>query len=74
MRKLFWLTFGVALGFVAAHFVNSTPEGQRFFARVDRGAKQLGEAVVSGYRSGEAEFESTLDDVERALKSLQPKN
>ncbi|MEB4616221.1 hypothetical protein [Leucobacter sp. M11] len=73
MRKFFTLIFGVALGFVAAHFINSTPEGRRFFQRVDRSVKQFGDAVVSGYRSGESELEDTLDDVERALKRLAPK-
>ena len=73
MRKFFTLIVGVALGFVAAHFVNSTAEGRRFFQRVDRSVKQISDAVVSGDRSGESELEDTLDDVERALKRLTPK-
>lgn len=53
MRKLTLLIFGVALGFVAAHFINQNPEGRRFFERLNRGAQQISDAVVSGYREAE---------------------
>ncbi len=74
MRRLSWLIAGVALGFVAAHFVNQTPEGRRFFDRVNRGAREFGGAVAEGYRVAEEEFSDALDDVERRLAQLEAKN
>jgi len=73
MRRLSWLIVGVAMGFVAAHFVNQTPEGRRFFERVNRGAREFGDAVASGYRVAEEEFADALDDVERRLAELEAK-
>lgn len=74
MRRISWLIVGVALGFVAAHFVNQTPEGRRFFERVNRGAKEFSEAVAEGYRDAEEGFSAALDDVERRLSELEAKN
>lgn len=74
MRKISLLIVGVALGFIAAHCVNQTPEGRRFFERVNRGAREFGEAMAAGYRDGEAVLEETLDDVERRLRDLESKN
>lgn len=71
MNKIFWLVVGVGLGFVAAHFANRTPAGQRFFAQIDRGTREFTDAVARGYRSREAEFASTIDDVEQAIKHLK---
>ena len=73
MRRLSWLIVGVALGFVAAHFVNQTPEGRRFFDRVNRGAREFGDAVAEGYRGAGETFGDTLDDVERRLAQLEAK-
>mgnify|MGYP001766992630 CR=1 FL=1 len=73
MRRLSWLIVGVALGFVAAHFVNQTPEGRRFFERVNRGAREFGDAVAAGYHEVEEEFSEALDDVERRLAKLESK-
>lgn len=73
MRRLSWLIVGVALGFVAAHFVNQTPEGRRFFDRVNRGAREFGDAVASGYRVAEEELADVFDDVERRLSELEAK-
>lgn len=70
MRTLGTLIVGVALGFVAAHFVNQTPGGRRFFDRVNRGARELGDAMAAGYREVEQQF----DDVERRLESLEAKH
>ncbi|WP_416446925.1 YtxH domain-containing protein [Leucobacter sp. HNU] len=73
MRRLSWLIVGVAAGFVAAHFVNQTPEGRRFFERVNRGAREFSDALANGYREGEAELDETLDEVERRLSRLEAK-
>ncbi|WP_053353167.1 MULTISPECIES: hypothetical protein [Leucobacter] len=63
MGKLFWLVTGVALGFVGAHFVNQTPEGRRFFARVNRGVDEFGRAFTAGY---EAEADEELSEADAA--------
>ncbi|WP_449282571.1 hypothetical protein [Leucobacter sp.] len=74
MRRLLWLLSGVAVGFVAAHFVNQTPEGRRFFARVNRGVEEFNRAFSTGYREAEGETEDLIDDVEEALRKLRDRN
>jgi hypothetical protein len=49
MSKLRWLVTGVVLGFVAAHFVNRTTEGRRFFERLNRGVNEFSRAFDRGY-------------------------
>ncbi|MBP6683806.1 MAG: hypothetical protein KA158_00160 [Leucobacter sp.] len=71
MRKLTLFIFGVATGFVAAHFVNQSPGGHRFFERVNRGIDELANAFSSGYEA--AEREQFDEDLERTLKSLDRK-
>ena len=74
MRKLALLIAGIAIGFVVAHFVNRTPGGRRFFDRVNRGAREFGDAVVSGYREAEQHSADALNDVERRLAKLESKH
>ncbi|WP_336659531.1 hypothetical protein [Leucobacter sp. USHLN153] len=59
MGKLFWLLTGVVLGFVGAHFVNQSPEGRRFFERLNRGVDEFGRAFAAGY---EAEVDDDPED------------
>lgn len=63
MKGLLLLGVGVAAGFVIAHQVSKTPEGQKFFADIDKKAKDFGDAVVQGYKSREAELRETVDGV-----------
>lgn len=60
MKGLLLLTVGVAAGFVIAHQVSKTPEGQKFFADVDKKAKEFGDAVVTGYKSRESELKQAV--------------
>ncbi|UOQ58689.1 hypothetical protein MUN78_07665 [Leucobacter allii] len=69
MRRLGWLLTGAALGFVAAHFVNRTPEGRRFFTRVNRGMEEFGRAFASGYEA-ESDADGFDEDLEAALRDL----
>lgn len=71
MRKPAVLVLGVALGFVAAHFVNQNPGGRRFFERVNRGGEELVRAFTSGYHA--AESEQLDEDLERELNNLDGK-
>ncbi len=64
MKNLVLLIVGVGIGFVAAHQINKTPEGKRFFADVDTRAKEFSSAVVEGYKAREAELRSAVADAE----------
>ena len=67
MKKLLWLAVGVGVGFVAAHQLNKTPEGRRFFEDVDAKAREFGNAVVDGYKAREAELRAAVADAEDAI-------
>ncbi|QIM18533.1 hypothetical protein G7066_07735 [Leucobacter coleopterorum] len=71
MSKFRWLVTGTILGFVAAHLVNQTTEGRRFFDRLNRGLEEFNRAFDRGYHEVEP---SNEDDVESALSSLKAKN
>lgn len=67
MKKLLWLVAGVGLGFVAAHQLNKTPEGRRFFEDVDAKAREFGSAVVDGYKAREEELRAAVAEAEEAI-------
>lgn len=70
MKGLLLLTVGVAAGFVIAHQVSKTPEGQKFFADVDKKAREFGDAVVQGYKSREAELKETVAEAQGVVSDL----
>ncbi|MGO1538221.1 MAG: hypothetical protein ACTHW3_02505 [Leucobacter sp.] len=70
MRKLSCLITGIILGFIAAHFVNQTVEGRRFFDRVNRGTREFSDALASGYHDAESKVEEIFEDVEDSLRDL----
>jgi hypothetical protein len=70
MKGLLLLAVGAAAGFAIAHQVSKTPEGQKFFADVDKKAREFGDAVVSGYKDREAELKKTVDDVTGVVSDL----
>lgn len=70
MRGLFLLAVGAAAGFVIAHQVAKTPEGQKFFSDVDAKAKEFGDAVVQGYKSREAELKKTVAEAQGVVSDL----
>ncbi len=63
MKGLLLLAVGGVAGFAIAHQVSKTPEGQKFFADVERTAKDFGDAVVQGYKRREAELRQSVDGV-----------
>lgn len=67
MKKIVWLIVGISVGFVAAHQLNKTPEGRRFFEDVDAKAREFGGAVVDGYKAREAELRAAVADAEDAI-------
>jgi len=70
MKNILWLIVGVGLGFVAAHQINKTPEGKRFFEDVDSRAHEFSNAVVDGYKEREAELRAAVTDVGDALSDI----
>lgn len=70
MKKLLWLVVGVGVGFAAAHQLNKTPEGRKFFEDVDAKAREFGGAVVDGYKAREEELRAAVADAEEAIADL----
>lgn len=70
MKNILWLIVGVGLGFVAAHQINKTPEGRRFFDDVDTRAHDFSSAVVDGYKAREAELRAAVADAEDAVSDF----
>ena len=70
MNKLLWLIVGAGLGFVAAHQINKTPEGKKFFEDVDSRAHEFSAAVVDGYKAREAELRAAVADAEDVIADL----
>jgi hypothetical protein len=71
MKNLLLVIVGVGIGFVAAHQINKTPEGQKFFADVDSRAKEFSSAVVEGYKAREAELRAAVADAEGVIADLR---
>ncbi len=74
MKNLLLLVVGVGIGFIAAHQINKTPEGQKFFADVDSRAKEFSNAVVEGYKAREAELRAAVADAEGVIADLRGKS
>ena len=74
MKNLVWLVLGVGVGFIAAHHINKTPEGKKFFEDVDHRAREFSDAVVDGYKSREAELRAAVADAEDVIANLRSKN
>ncbi|MBG6108061.1 hypothetical protein [Frigoribacterium sp. CG_9.8] len=70
MKNILWLIVGVGLGFVAAHQINKTPEGKRFFEDVDSRAHEFSNAVVDGYKEREAELRAAVADSPDVLSNI----
>lgn len=70
MKNAVWLIAGIAIGFVAAHQVSRTPQGQQFFDDVDSKAREFGAAVVEGYKQREAELRAAVAEAEDTIADL----
>jgi hypothetical protein len=74
MKNLLWLIVGIGVGFIAAHQINKTPEGKKFFEDVDNRAKEFSNAVVDGYKAREAELRAAVADAEDVIADLRSKS
>ena len=69
MKGLFLLAVGVIAGFVAAHYVSTTPQGKQFFDDIDARAHDFGDAVVDGYKTREAELRAAAEGLASDLRA-----
>ena len=70
MKSIILLAVGVAAGFIVAHQVAKTPEGQKFFDDVDSKAREFGSAVIDGYKAREAELRAAVAEAEDVIADL----
>ena len=60
MKNIFWLIVGVAIGFVVAHRVSKSEQGQAFLSDIDSKSRDFKEAIIEGYRLREEELRTAL--------------
>jgi hypothetical protein len=66
MKNLVWFLFGVAGGFVVAHFMNKDPRGHEILADVDSRITEFTDRIADAYREQEARFAGLVGDVRDA--------
>jgi len=62
MKNIFWLIVGVAVGFVIAHRVSKSEQGQAFLSDMDSKSRDFKKAIIEGYRLREEELRSALNN------------
>jgi hypothetical protein len=70
MQNTLLFVVGISVGFIAAHQVSKTPQGQQFFDGVDTKAREFGSAVVDGYKQREAELRAAVAEAEDTIADL----
>lgn len=70
MKSFLWLIVGVGVGFFAAHKLNQTPQGRRFFDDINSRTREFSDAVSDGYRKREAELRAAIDEAEDTIASF----
>lgn len=71
MKNIAVLLAGVGIGFIAAHQINKTPDGRRFFEEVDSRVGEFTGAVVEGYKSRESELRAAVAEAEETIADLK---
>ena len=61
LRNTALVAGGIAIGFVAAHLVNSTERGRAFFASVNEFVDEFTGAVKDGYRARTEAIYAAID-------------
>ncbi|HEU5223687.1 MAG TPA: hypothetical protein VFU07_08430 [Candidatus Lumbricidophila sp.] len=59
MKSVGWFVLGIAAGFVAAHQVNQTAQGRRFFEELNEKARAFGQTIAESYHEREAQLRAT---------------
>lgn len=66
MKNVLWFLFGIAGGFVIAHFMNKDPRGHEILAEVDARITEFTDRIGDAYREQEARITGLVDDVKDA--------
>ena len=66
MKNLVWFLFGVAGGFVVAHFMNKDPRGHEILADVDARITEFTDRIADAYREQDARFAGLVEEVKDA--------
>ena len=66
MKTLVWFLFGVAGGFVVAHFMNKDPRGHEILADVDARITEFTDRIADAYREQEARFSGLVEGAKGA--------
>ncbi|WP_127819159.1 ATPase [Microbacterium sp. CPCC 204701] len=66
MKTLVWFLFGVAGGFVMAHFMNKDPRGHEILADVDARITEFTDRIADAYREQESRFAGLVEDARDA--------
>ena len=61
-RSTALIAAGVAAGFAAAHFINSTPRGRAAFADLNERIGEVRAAIEQGYRARTEAIYAAIDD------------
>jgi len=74
VKSALWLIVGVGIGFLAAHQVNRTPQGQAFFAGIGERMQEFTDAVKDGYTDRSTELNRAVDEAEDIIAGLSAKD
>jgi hypothetical protein len=66
MKKLLWFLFGIAGGFVLAHFMDKDPRGHAVLEQVDARIAEFTDRMSDAYREQEAHFSGAFEAVRDA--------
>ncbi|WP_150309251.1 hypothetical protein [Planctomonas psychrotolerans] len=70
MKIVLWLVVGIGIGFGAAHVVSRTPQGARFFDRINARAAAVRDAARAGYLERQAELRAVVGAAETTISDL----
>jgi hypothetical protein len=70
MKNTAWLVVGIAIGFLAAHRAEKSPQARQFLDDVDAKARDFGDAIIDGYRQREAELRAAVAEAEATIADL----
>ena len=62
MKNVLWFLFGIAGGFVVAHFMNKDPRGHEILSEVDARISEFTGILGEAYRQQEARLSDPADD------------
>ncbi|UUT35393.1 ATPase [Microbacterium elymi] len=70
MKKLLWFLFGIAGGFVLAHYVNKDPRGHEVLAEVDARISEFTDRIGDAYREQESRLTAAVSEAKDAAADM----